>query len=251
MEERAEGASLGLVGRVILLAIGMALAFYVLVILSAAVIVPWETMLEADLPVASALDAAFNRSWLTQLVLVAGLMGILTTWNAIMMIASRILLALGRARMLPAAVARVHPTFGSPAVAVLWVAAISIVGVFLGRSILVPIVNIGATCLAFAFIVSCWGVVRLRHDKPDLDRPYRVPGGVATAWVGTCASILVFAYSLYEPFATAGGGLPVEWAILGSWGLLGILFWCATSRLRNSVSPAEQRQWILGSRATK
>ena len=35
--------------------------------------------------------------------------------------------------------------------------------------------------------------VRLRYTRPDLDRPFRVPGGMATAWV---VSILATGWSL-------------------------------------------------------
>ena len=218
MEERAEGVSLALVGRVILLAIGMAAVFYILVILSSAIVVPWETVLDAELPVAAALDAAFDNPILTKLVLIAGVVGILTTWNAVMMVASRLLLALGRARLLPSHVASIHPRFGSPAVAVLVVAVISALAIFMGRNALIPIVNIGASCFSFAFVVTCWGVIKLRRDKPDLDRPYKVPGGIATARTAMVIASLVLAYSLYEPFASAGYTVPLEWYVLSAWG---------------------------------
>jgi len=245
MEERSKSTSLSLVGYIILLAIVMAAIFYVLVILASSVVTPWQTLLDKELPVAEALEMAFDNPILPKLVLIAGIIGILTTWNAVMMIASRLLLVLGRARMLPSITAQIHPDYGSPSTSLLAVAVISGLAVFLGRDALIPIVNIGATCFAFAFVVSCWGVIKLRREKPLANRPYRVPGGSATAGIGLVIASLVLVYTLYEPFASSQYRVPLEWLILTAWGVLGALFWYSSANMRNSISQEEQRENIM------
>jgi amino acid transporter len=72
------------------------------------------------------------------------------------------------------AVARVHPRFQTPHVAILLTAAISIVLVF-SRSF---------EALTDTFVIAIWpfyglcvaGLFRLRHTRPDMPRQYRVPG---------------------------------------------------------------------------
>ena len=52
--------------------------------------------------------------FLGRVVLVAGILGLLTTWNAIFLAASRVVFALGRARLIPPVFGRVHARFESP-----------------------------------------------------------------------------------------------------------------------------------------
>ena len=53
--------------------------------------------------------------------------------------------------------------------------------------------------------------------------------------------------SLYEPYAAAGGGVPLEWMLLVGWALLGSGFWVLARRFRGSISEEHRRQLILGS----
>ena len=251
MEERAPGTSPKSVGWMVLMAIGMALIFYWLVIIAAAMAAPRDELLSAELPVATAMEAVFGNRVMAQVVLLAAVFGILTTWNAVIVVGARLLFSMGRAAMIPSTLGRVHPRFASPAAAVLLIGAVGTVGVFLGRNALVPIVNIGASCFAFTFVISAWGVVRLRRTEPHLERPYRVPGGTATAVLATGAAGLVLVYSLYETFAAAGGGIPLEWIVLVAWGALGLGFWLAARRIRSVGSETDRRRLMLGAVASE
>ncbi len=246
MEERAPGTSPKSVGWMVLMAIGMALIFYWLVIIAAAMAAPRDELLGARLPLVTAMEAAFGNRVMAQVVLLAAVFGILTTWNAVIVVGARLLFSMGRAAMIPSTLGRVHPRFGSPALAVLLIGAVGTVGVFLGRNALVPIVNIGASCFAFTFVISAWGVVRLRRTEPHLERPYRVPGGIATAVLATGGAGFVLVYSLYETFAAADGGIPLEWIVLVAWGALGVGFWLAARRIRTGVSETDRRRLMLG-----
>ena len=59
--------------------------------------------------------------WFGRGILIAAVLGILTTWNAVLIGASRVFFALARARMIPARFATVHPRHGSPVAAILLV----------------------------------------------------------------------------------------------------------------------------------
>jgi amino acid transporter len=249
MEEKAEGASLKMVGKVILLAIGGAAIFYLLVILSASMSSPWKGLLTLDLPAYGAFLAAFKSPIFAKTVLFAGLCGIISVWNTLFIASSRILFALGRGRIIPSAFGRVHPRFKSPWVAVLFVGAVGFVGVFVGKKALVPIVNMGAFCFALAYLVSCLGVIKLRLSQPDRRRPYKLPGGIATAATGALVALGMLLYSLYQPYVNAKGSLPLEWASILIWAVLGALFWVYARKYRNRLSEEERRRFILGSEA--
>ena len=246
IEEMAPGTSVKMVGRMILLSLFSAGLFYCLIILSASMSMPWQEMLELELPAAGAFEAALNSPALANLVLLAAFFGIVTTWNAIFLAASRVLFALGRASIIPPTFASVHSKFRSPATAVLFVGAVGSAGVFLGRGAIIPIVNVGATCLILGYLITCWGVIKMRRDRPDEDRPFRVPGGIATASFAVLGCLYMLFMTLYGPYASAEGSFPLEWMIFLGWAVLGVIFWVGARRLRGSVSEAERRRQILG-----
>ena len=93
---------------------------------------------------------------------------------AIMLSAPRIFFAMADDRLFFRAVARVHPRYGTPWVAISLAAALGVAFV-LTRTF---------EQLADTFVLSIWpfygvaiaGLYRLRHLRPDLPRPYKVPG---------------------------------------------------------------------------
>ena len=248
MGEVRKGAQLRLIPRVMLLAILTALAFYCLVILTAALSLPRIELLALELPVAGALEAAFNSVFLGKLVLFAGLCGLITTWNTLFFASTRLVFALGRGHMIPRIFARVHPEYGSSFVAVLLVGIIGTIGALFGRNAILPIVNASSACLAFVFLLVVLGVARLRRTRPDHERPYRVPGGFFLPYLAGVFSLGLLAISLYEPYRAAGGEIPVEWMALGTWAVLGAVFWQAAAKMRREVTEEDRHWLILGER---
>lgn len=246
MEEKSEKAPMRLVGQVIALSIVGSLIFYLLVILSASMSTPWQNILGHELPAAAAFEAAFKSQLMAKVVLLAGFFGILTTWNTVFITASRALFALGRAHIIPSKFGLIHKSHGSPSVAILFAGIIAFFGIFLGRSAIVPILNVGVTCVAFAYLLVCLGIIKLRRKKPDLPRPYRVPGGKITAAFGGIISLFVFCLSIYQPYASSHGRFPLEWAIILGWAVVGLLFWIGAQKIRSKISEKERRRLILG-----
>ena len=247
MEEKAPSISLRLVGRVIVISIAMGIAFYCLVILAACMVVPWEELLTVEMPVAAAFEAAFGSPLLAKGVLLAGLCGLLTTWNGCFIGGSRVLFALGRSRVILPALGRVHPVFHTPSTAVLFVGGVGICGALAGRSALVPVINVNATCFLFAFLLTCVGVVKLRLQKPDAPRPFRVPGGIVAAGAAAVVCLaLLFPVTFYQPYVAAQGAFPIEWIFLMVWAFLGVLLWFFSRKVRGSISEQERRAIMLG-----
>ncbi|MBP1766985.1 MAG: family permease [Candidatus Aminicenantes bacterium] len=246
MEEKAEGISNRKVVQMIILSISMAGLFYGLTALAASMAVPWKEIVGLELPAAGAFQAAFHSPLLAEIVLVAGLCGIVTTWNTVFISSSRVIFALSRARIIPPVFGRIHRVFKSPFNAILFAGALSSVGVFLGRSAILPIINVAGSCYAFAYFFTCLSVIKLRRERPQTLRPYRIPGGPAIAAIGVVFSVAIFFLTIYEAYRNSRGAIPLEWILILVWAALGLLFWMAVRKIRFQVSEEERRSLILG-----
>lgn len=247
MEEKSAGTSYQRVGRMIALAIAIGIVFKTGVVLSASMTMPWRELVGMDIPAAAAFERAFGSVVLAKVVLLTALLALLATWNAMIICSSRILYALGRAHLVPAVFGTVHSRFGSPAVAIAFTGASAALVTLLGRNAILPIVNASSTCLALAYIVTCWTAIRLRRTRPDVPRPFRVPGGALTMWVALASAIFSLGLSIYQPWVDAKGRMPLEPVMLVSWALLGGLAWMLSTRRRDAVPPELRRAVIVGS----
>ena len=142
------------------------------------------------------------------------------------------LYALGRAQILPGKFAHLHPRFGSPTTAIGFVGLVSAGGILLGRGAIGPVVNVASTCFAVGYLVVCVGVLRVRRAYPAVERPYRVPGGQATAFVASVAAAGMILLSLQGPATAARGRIPLEWLVLAAWSAIGAGVWAITRRQR-------------------
>ncbi len=129
------------------------------------------------------------------------LISILSGMNGIALMAPRILLAMSRDRLLPAALQNVNPG-GTPTVAH-WIT----IGVAAGFIVSGTVNTVLALC-AFFFVVnytlSFLTVFALRRKEPDAPRPFRVPGYPYTTGLAVLGSL-----------AFLGGSLVSDWS--NSW----------------------------------
>jgi amino acid transporter len=246
IEEKAQRTSLRLAGRTILIAIIVAMVFYSLVVVSTSMTMPWESLIELDLPVATAFESAFASPLLAKIVLAGALLGLVTTWNSSFITATRILFAIGRARIIHPAFGRVHPVFGSPVVPVLFVGFIGCVGACLGRNALVPIVNTGGTVYALTFLLISVGLIKLRLRRQPHGTQRRTLWRMITPAAAATVSAGMVVISLAQQYSRATGVLPLEWIILLAWTAFGVFFWSIARRSRESVTADQRRQLILG-----
>ncbi|MDX1405979.1 MAG: amino acid permease [Woeseiaceae bacterium] len=207
------------IGRTLMLSILMAVAWYVLIIAAVSMGLPQAERAASDLPTADATAAVFGGSWAASLLVLAGIGGILTSWNAFLIGGSRAIYALARAGQLPRQLGALHPRFNTPHNAVLLIGALSVLAPFFGRPALVWLVNAGGLGIVTAYAFVAWSFLRLRKSEPDMPRPYAVPRG---RMVGSAALVLSLAIAvLYLPFSPAALVWPYEWLIVIAWVLLG------------------------------
>jgi basic amino acid/polyamine antiporter, APA family len=243
-EERRGDAPLHRLGLYILLAIAGSTLFYVAIILSAGMTAPWRGIVGEPLPTAAAFASAFESRVLVKLVLVAGLVGLLTSWNGFFLAGSRVLFSLGRGRIIHESFGQTHPQHGTPARAVIFSGLVTFLSACLGRGAIVAFVDVGSFCIALAFLGVALSLIQLRKKFPDMDRPYRMPGGNALAYVAAGGSLFILAVMLI-PMSPSVLVWPLEWAILAALSVTGIGFWMGARRYRESVSEEDRAVLIL------
>ena len=125
-------------------------------------------------------------------------------------------------RMLPAALGRLHPRFKTPHVAFVimgWVATALLVGNALLSSnpsnVFWMIFKLSSLCLLLCYLAMFPAFLVLRYTRPDRPRPYRLPGGPATAWTVTVVCwVFVFLTSLLFFKPAPGTQEPLKEALL-------------------------------------
>jgi len=141
------------------------------------------TKLDVDEPVAVALDAHPQLSWLAVLVKIGIIAGMTSVILTSLLGQPRILLSMADDGLLPPSISKCHPRFKTPHVATFWtgVGAALIAGIF-PLDVLADLISIG---ILLAFAVVCAGVLVLRVQRPDVPRPFRVPWAPFVCILGT------------------------------------------------------------------
>jgi len=207
------------IGRVLMISIVMAVFWYVLIIAAVAMGLPGVDRAVSSLPTADASATLFGGSWAAKLLVIAGIGGILTSWNAFLIGGSRALYALARAGQLPRSLGTLHPRYNTPHNAVLLIGALSVIAPLCGRPALVWLVDAGGLGIVIAYAFVAWSFLVLRRREPEMERPYAV-----RQWrlIGSAAFILSLGIAvLYLPGSPAALVWPYEWLIVLAWALLG------------------------------
>jgi len=228
----------------IVASIAAATAFYALIVATVALVGPWTSIVDSDLPAATAFTAAFGSPLLARLVLVAALLGLFTSWNGFFLAGSRVLFALGRGNIISPWFGETHPRFGTPHRAVVVTGALTLFAPLMGRDALLPFVNAGSFLIAIAFMGVALSVCRLRRSAPGLARPFKMAGGdtfpiLAAVGAGALLAAMII------PGSPAALAWPQEIAILGVTGLLATLFWFRARRLRTTIIESQRAFLIL------
>ena len=102
---------------------------------------------------------------------------------------SRPAYAMAEDRLLPKALTRAHPKYGTPCVSILFLAGLNLVlimGTFANLVVIDVMLNM------FYYLLIFVAAIRLRRKEPDLERPFRIWGNTAVL-VAICAPAIFIA----------------------------------------------------------
>ena len=206
------------IGAVLVASVAMAIVWYGLIVLAVGLVLDQAAIGSSTAVTAEANARIYGEAGGT-LLLVAGLAGIITSWNAFILGGSRAIYALANGGLLPKFLGELHPKYHTPKNAILLLGLLSAIGPFFGRPALVWVVNAGGLGIVIAYVMVTWSFLILRKKEPDLERPYKVPYG---EFVGILALVLSIGMTLlYLPGSPAALMWPQEWGIIIVWIILG------------------------------
>ncbi len=209
------------IGIMILISLAAAVSWYVMIMLTVGSSLPSADLANSDLAVASGMEALWGSETMGKILVLGGIAGILTSWNGFLIGASRLIYAMAASGMLPAWFGALHPKYKTPKNALIFIGALSVLAPLFGRKMLVWLVDAGSLSLIIAFIFVSISFVILRRKEPEMERPFRTPGGVPT---GVIAVVLAGALGFqFMPGQAAALIWPYEWAIFGGWAIAGIV----------------------------
>lgn len=221
------------VGKILILSIVLAIIFYALIILGVGYVMNpvdiSKSMEGSGLVTADAMAKAFGSNMMSKVLIVGGMCGIVTSWNSFLIGGSRAMYSMAESYMIPRVFTKLHKKYKTPVTALLLIGLLSIAAPFLGRKMLVWIVDAGnfGCCLAYCMVAISFLI--LRSKAPEMKRPYKV---THYKIVGVAAVLMSgFMVAMYL-LPNSGSALVLqEWGMVGGWSILGLCF-CVGCKLK-------------------
>ena len=139
---------------------------------------PLMTAMKATLP---------DGHWARLIVNIAGVSAVFGSFFAVIFAYSRLVFSLSRAGYLPRFLS-VTNRANSPYLGILIPGVLAFVLTLTGSAEKFVVVSI--TCATLCYVILMAAHIKLRMSEPDLPRPYRTPGGVATSGVTLLLGVL-------------------------------------------------------------
>ncbi len=191
----------GLIGSMLILA-----AFALLILFLGAGAAGANQLKDSGAPLVDALVAVYGEhTWLAGFVNFVGLAGLIASFFSIIYAYSRQIFALSRAGYMPTSLSLTNKN-KAPYLAIIIPGVIGFALSLTGEGdLLILMAVFGAT---ISYVLMMLSHIKLRLSRPDMDRPYKTPGGILTSGIALIlALIAVIAGFLVDPkvwFMAAG-----------------------------------------------
>ena len=143
-------------------------------------------------------------SWLGTWMTLAAMVGNVALLNSTILTTTRMPFAMAEDGYLPSRLTRKHPKYGTPWLAI--VVSAVIYGLLAWQS-LGQLISVYIWLRSATTVLTVLSVWKLRKDRPDLRRPFRVPGGQVGLFYIVGAPVVMALVALLgaDRFATIGG----------------------------------------------
>ena len=209
------------IGLLLIVSVICAVIWYVAISGAVGLAIPYSEVSQSNMATADAASNLWGGSWAGVILVLGGIGGILTSWNAFIVGASRVIFALSESSKIPKVFSKIHPKYQTPYVAILSLGILSAAATLFGRTILVWLINTGSFAVTVAFLLVAISFLVLRKREPEMERPFRVthPNLVGYGAVFLSLGLL----SAFFPWSPSALAWPEEWSTLLIWTTLGLL----------------------------
>jgi APA family basic amino acid/polyamine antiporter len=196
------------------LAVALTVVVYVAIAFTALSLVGADGLAKSDAPLLTAAQAAMGQ-WATPLIVTAAALALSKSMNAVFLVFARFLYAMGKAGVLPAALGRIHPRFGTPHVATVVAFVVSCLGLFLPSSLLFLLLAVNVPTM-MKYLGSCLAAYVVADRHPDIHAQARLRFSRTTvrvlATLGMVAAVIIAALGLgtdWRPYVLLLGWLTI------------------------------------------
>ncbi|KGP91422.1 amino acid permease [Pontibacillus chungwhensis BH030062] len=213
-----------------LLAAGLAYSVMVLTVSSLA---PWQELAGSASAWATgdAIDSIFGRLGIF-IIATALIMGIFTGLNGFYLSSSRLMFAMGRARVLPQMFHRLHPKYNTPYVGIIFTSILCLIAPWFGREVLLWIVDMSSIGVTIAYFYCCATAFRMSTSK--VQKTFATLGIISAA---------TFFFLLTMWFLDSSLSAP-SYIALAVWAGLGLLFYLFKQKEYNAI-PRKELNYLI------
>lgn len=245
------GGDVKSVGKTVVLTVVLSCIFYALLLVTLGGALPWREFVGFGSPSAALMFKEIYSGPIGQalymLILCGAVCGLLTTWNGFMMASSQILMAMARVSIVPDVLAKQNRKYGTPINALKVSLVASIIGPFLGSGLIGSLTTFSAAGYVVSWMITAYCLIKLRRIEPELKRPYRIPGGVKTAWFAglTMTLLLILLFIPGQPVFMGNTAIGL---FLG-WMMIGVALYVLDYRQRKRYSKLKRASFLFASMA--
>ena len=214
------------------LALALTVVVYLAISFTALSLVGAEALAASQAPLLDAAKVALGP-WATPLIVTAAVLALTKSMNAVFLVYSRFLYAMGRSGVLPSALGRIHPRFRTPHVATLVAFAACVAGLLLPSSLLFLLITVNIPTM-MKYLGSCLAAWNVAARRPDVHAQARLRFGRGTvkalAGLGMVAAVVIAAL-----------GITSDWRpylLLAAWLAVGLGYYV----LRRRATAGEPRE---------
>lgn len=235
------------VGKTVVMSVGLACIFYALLLFCLGSAMPWKEFYTLGSPAGGSLflfayEGQVIGNVMYYIILIGTLCGLFSTWNGFMMASPRLLMGMARGYMMPRALAKQN-AYGTPSNGLIACYVLSLIGPFLGMGLIDPLTLFAGAGFVTSWCVTSWSVVRLRQKEPNVERPYKLPGGSAMAGFAGVVMAIVLVLLFVPNNPVYMGLLAIELFI--AWMVFGVILYLVAGSARKAVSPEERSKSLF------
>ncbi len=240
------GGSVKSVGKTVVLSVTLACLFYAGLLLCFGSALPWKQFAGMDRPAASTLFKSLYPGSFGQIlywvITIGAISGLFTTWNCFCTPSANLLMGMGRGRLVPQTLAKQNER-GVAVHGQIAALCLSCVGPFLGANLIDTITCFSAVAFVLSWAITAMSLVRLRKTHPEMPRPFKIPGGIATGIFASVVSVAVFIFMFVPSSPFFIGKLAVIMFLI--WMAIGFTLFLLNTRERKKLTREEIEERVF------